>query len=45
MRVQPSARLYDGALPPGVDDVLAAAAVVALDGEVAWIADHGAVRE
>jgi hypothetical protein len=37
-----AARAYDAALPPGIDDGLAAAAAVALDAEVAWIDDHAA---
>jgi hypothetical protein len=36
-----SPRVYDAVLPPAVDDDLAAAAAVALDTEVAWLAEHG----
>ena len=35
-----SPRVYDAVLPAAVDDALAAAAAVALDIEVAWIADR-----
>ena len=35
-----SPRVYDAVLPPTVDDALAAAAAVALDLEVVWIADR-----
>jgi len=45
MRVQTANRLYDGVLPAQVEDALAAAAAVALDGEVGWLADHGAGAE
>jgi hypothetical protein len=45
MRVQTANRLYDGVLPAEVDDALAAAATVALDGEVTWLADHGGTGE
>ena len=37
----PEPRVYDGVLPAEIGDPLAAAAVVALDGEVAWIEEHG----
>jgi len=37
----PESRVYDGVLPAEIGDPLAAAAVVALDGEVAWIEEHG----
>jgi hypothetical protein len=36
----PAARLYDGVLPDEVDDALAAAAMLLLDGEIAWIEEH-----
>ncbi len=35
-------RIYDAVLPPGVDGALAAAAAIALDEEITWIAGHGA---
>lgn len=34
-------RRYDAVLPASVDDAVAAAAVVALDAEISWIAAHG----
>jgi hypothetical protein len=37
---QAAPRLYDAVLPPEVDDGLAAALIVALDGEVEWIESH-----
>ena len=32
-----AARVYDGLLPPAIEDALAAAAVLVLDGEVIWL--------
>jgi len=41
VRVEPpAAPVYDGVLPDGTGDALAAAAAVALDTEVAWIEQH-----
>lgn len=41
VRVDPPApRIYDGVLPDEIGDSLAAATIVALDGEVAWIEEH-----
>jgi hypothetical protein len=37
-------RVYDGVLPRAVDDGLAAAAAVALDGEIGWIVEHADAR-
>jgi len=37
---QEAARIYDGVLPPEIDDGLAAAAAVAIDTEVTWVEDH-----
>ena len=37
--------VYDGVLPDATGDALAAAAAVALDGEVAWIEEHPAERD
>ncbi|HYR95961.1 MAG TPA: hypothetical protein VEM57_04455 [Candidatus Binatus sp.] len=37
---RPTSRAYDAVLPPGVEDGLAAAATVALDGEIGWIEQH-----
>jgi hypothetical protein len=45
-RVEPPAvPVYDGVLPDATGDALAAAAAVALDGEVAWIEEHPAERD
>ena len=41
---RPAPTVYDAALPAAVDDALAAAAVVVLDGEVGWIAEHAAAE-
>src|SRR5437773_1971329 len=46
VRVEPpAAPVYDGVLPDATGDALAAAAAVALDGEVAWIEEHPAERD
>ena len=46
VRVEPPAvPVYDGVLPDTTGDALAAAAAVALDGEVAWIEEHPAERD
>jgi len=37
---QKAPRIYDGVLPADVGDGVAVAAVIVLDGEVAWIEDH-----
>jgi hypothetical protein len=41
VRIDPPApRVYDGVLPEEIGDPLAAAIIIALDGEVAWIDEH-----
>jgi hypothetical protein len=35
-----ASRIYDAVLPAALDDALAAAAALVLDGEVSWIEDH-----
>jgi hypothetical protein len=37
---QSATRVYDGVLPPAIDDALAAAAALVLDAEVTWIENH-----
>jgi hypothetical protein len=37
---QPAPEIYEGVLPPGVDEGLAAASAAALSEEIAWIEDH-----
>jgi hypothetical protein len=42
VRLEPdehAARIYDGRLPPAIDDAVAAAAVLVLDGELGWLSD------
>ena len=45
LRVETARRSYDGVFPPAVEDSIAAAAAVALDAEVTWLADHAAAGE